>query len=203
MNSKTITLKFKGWLLLCFVMVMALSGRVQAQAVINTPNPPYSGTVTSGARNFVTFVIENTNNVPYRLNQISTFVTPADNNAIYRLYYSPTSISGAGTLLSGWTQIAQTTVGNTVAAAGYDVLPFTGLNFEIPANTQYRFALGVPPAPISPAGTINNVTVAAPNSLSSNGIILKLGDFQIAGLNVGYSGSLSNPSLNLSSNPVF
>src|SRR6188768_4173271 len=131
MKSKTITLKIKKWLLLCFVFMTALFGMANAQAVITTPNPPFTPNQSLSGRNFITFVIENTNNIPYNLNQISTYVIATDNNAVYRLYCSTTNLSGPGNVYNDFTLIA-TSGTNTVVAPGYDVLPFAGLNFQIP-----------------------------------------------------------------------
>src|SRR5688572_2031298 len=96
MKSKTTTRmpRARMFLSLILFLVMSTSEFLNAQAVIQTPNPPYNGNQSTAGRNFITFVIENTNNVPYTLNEISTYVKTTDNNAFYRLYYSPTSISG-------------------------------------------------------------------------------------------------------------
>src|SRR5690606_24876625 len=65
---------------------------------------------------------------------------------------------------------------------------FTGLNFLIPNNTQYRFAVW------SAAYTHYSGAAGppAPSTFTSGGVTLKVGDVQIGGGNVGYGGS-NNP----------
>jgi len=128
MKSKT-TLKFKKWLLLCFVFVTALLGMADAQVIIQTPNPPFNGSTAGGTRNFVSFIIENSSNTPYNLTEISTYVVAANNNAIYQLSYKTIPLSGPDTITS-FIPIA-TSAANAFVGVGVDVLPFAGLNFQI------------------------------------------------------------------------
>src|SRR5688572_10483725 len=132
MKSKTTTRmpRARMFLSLILFLVMSTSEFLNAQAVIQTPNTPYNGNQSSSGRNFVTFIIENTNNVPYTLNEITTMVrsgtiTPTfsfspDSNAVYKLYYStnlsgPGIIPGVGAFFNEFTHIA-TSANNPVTA---------------------------------------------------------------------------------------
>lgn len=169
-------------------LVLFMGTKLTAQTTITTlPNPPYNGGNSLGSPSQIAFVIENTNGFPILLTAISNWCNTTENNAIWQLYYSATSLSGTTTDVTAapWTLIA-TSLATPVAVNGITPLNFPALSFTIPAGTQYRFAL----RNTGPGNTRYSGTAAiTPNSFTGGGVNLKLGDVQIAGLNVGYSGS--------------
>src|SRR5690554_1911805 len=149
----------------------------------------------------ITFAIQNTNSVPVTLNGLD-FYMDAGTNQSYQLWYNATSITGAPGIINaanGWVSIAgpQNAAPTDTVNGVYPV--FTGIDFEIPANTTYRFALTG-----TGAGNFSyyNAT-GAPNSFSSEGINLLVGDNSAGGTgNVGYSGQ--NPyTTGITTNPRF
>jgi trimeric autotransporter adhesin len=159
-----------------------------SQVTLTTlPNPPYNGTNGLGGPAQITFVIENTNTSGMFLTGVSNWATTANNNSVWELYYTSTALSGPSTdvTTAPWSLVA-TSQPTTVTATGITPLNFPGLNFFIPGNTQYRFALrNLGPGNVAYSGT----GAITPNSFSSGGINLLLGDVQIGGQSVGYSGT--------------
>lgn len=176
----------------CYLLLIVLlicSAGLQSQTTITTlPNPPYNGGNSLGAPGQVTFVLDNTNAGPIVITGIGNYCTTAEDNAIWQLYYSTTSLSGAVADMSagGWALIA-TSFPTPVTATGITPLNFTGLNFIVPGSTQYRFALkNTNTGSIRYSGT---GTAIAPNTFSDGGVNLLCGDATLDGIQVGYSGT--------------
>src|SRR5688572_19704125 len=175
-------------IVLFFSLLVFTVANVSAQTTITTlPNPPYNGGNSLGSPASIAFVIENTNGFPINITAISNWCTATENNSIWQLFYTATALSGGSPdiTIAPWNLIA-TSLATPVAATGITPLNFPGLSFTIPANTQYRFALRNQ----GPGNTRYSGTgVIAPNSFTAGGAVLKLGDVQIAGATVGWSGS--------------
>jgi len=175
---------------ICFLFASLFSPvTITAQTTITTSdNPPYNGGNSLGSPAQVSFVLENTNGFPILLTGVSNWCTTAENNSIWELYYTSTELSGASTnvTIAPWTLVA-TSLATPVSATGITPLNFVGMSFTIPAGIQYRFALrNTGPGSVRYSGTGTAIT---PNTYSGGGVNLKLGDVQIAGSNVGYSGT--------------
>ncbi len=149
----------------------------------------------------ITFAVQNTNSVPVTLEGLD-FYMDAGSNQSYQLWYNATTITGAPGIINaanGWVSIAGPL---NVAPSGTTngVYPvFTGIEFEIPANTTYRFVLTG-----TGAGNFTYYNASGtPNSFSSEGINLLVGDNSAGGTgNVGYSGQ--NPyTTGIATNPRF
>ncbi len=172
---------------------------VHAQTTITTlPNPPYNGGNSAGTPSQITFVIENSNSGGIFLTGISNWCLAADNNSIWELYYTASALSGPSTnvTIAPWTLVATSQL-TSVVGTGITPINFAGLSFFIPGNTQYRFALrATGPGTVRYSGTGTAIT---PNTFSDGGVNLLLGDFQIAGANVGLSG----PGTGLTNNPRY
>jgi len=172
-----------------FLLSFFAVGKLQAQTTITTlPNPPYNGGNSLGGPSNITFVLNNTNPFPVNLTEIGNWCTTTENGSIWQLYFTATALSGTSTDVTAapWTLVA-TSGATTVAATGITSLNFTGLSFTIPAGTQYRFALrNTGPGNTRYSGTGSAIT---PNSFTDGGVTLLGGDAQIAGVNVGYSGT--------------
>ena len=102
------------------------------------------------------------------------------------LWVSATSLSGAPVVgAPGWSLLASNTI--TISTA---VLPvFSGLTFQLAANTTYRFAVR------SSTGITYGNATTAPNSFIGDGVTLATGNFLVGGSNVGYSGTWPNGTL--------
>lgn len=166
----------------------------------NVGSTGYTGTNSCGtgaAGNcYITFLVENGSAVPIVLDEVGLWTGTANNGNTVDLYVSTTSLSGpiTGNFLpatppAGWSLAATGVIGGITATQINTVL--TNIGFNIPANTSYRFS-------IVPSGTVNysgtGAGTASPNSFNSvgNNVFLRVGDFQIGGLNVGYGGT-NNP----------
>lgn len=171
---------------LSLLIVLVSVNRLNAQTTIATP---YTGPFTffASPANAASFVIENTNAGAVILTGVSQYCETSENNSVWELYYSATSLSGVGTPVPGgnWTLIA--TSGPTPVTSTGVVPVFTGLSFPIPGGTQYRFVM----RNTGPGNAAYASDAATPsvNLISSGGINLKTGTNQIAGQNVGYSGN--------------
>src|SRR5690554_810653 len=149
----------------------------------------------------ITFAIQNTNSVPVTLNGLD-FYMDAGTNQSYQLWYNATNITGAPGIINaanGWVSIAGP-LNVSPSGTTNGVYPvFAGIEFEIPANTTYRFTLTG-----TGAGNFSYYNASgAPNSFSSEGINLLVGDNSAGGTgNVGYSGQ--NPyTTGIATNPRF
>lgn len=159
------------------------------QVSLTTINEPaYNGGNGVTGNSCVTFVIENTNSSAWLLSDLEVYFQTASNGAHVDLWYSASSLSGAPTVGSPtWTKITATSATISVPANGY-IPVFSNLNFIIPGNTSYRFAVQSD-LNIRYSGT----AAITPNSFSSGGLILKCGDAQVASANVGYGGAFPTP----------
>ena len=144
--------------------------------------------VPAGTAAAITFAIQNTNAQARVLTKVDCAARADQPNNTYKLWYSTTSLSGVPVVAEpAWTLIA---TGNpiTIAADGITTV-LDNMSFTIPGNTQYRFALttdnGIRYSGIT-AGT------PTPNSFTSGGFTLKVGNSQIGGANIGYGGALAS-----------
>ncbi len=191
------TLKLKTTILkhtLILLLAVLSLAQVSAQGSLTTTYAVASGiaSTTTG----ITFVIQNTNATSRVLTQIdqywNTAITTAG-PATVKLWMTTTDLSGVGggVVTPTWNVMATNTV--NVAATG--VIPvFTGLSIVIPAGAQYRFAIE------SNNGVAYGAATSTPNNITADGVVLKTGDAQIAGANVGYA---LNPAPTLANNPRF
>ncbi len=174
---------------LVFGLLSGFSIAVNAQTTITTiPNPPYNGGNGLGGPANVTFTLNNTNPYGVNLTAISNWCQVTENGSLWQLYYTATALSGTSTdvTIAPWTLVANS-LATPVAATGITPLNFPGLSFTIPASTTYRFALrNLGPGTIRYSSTGAAIT---PNSFTDQGVTLGLGDFQVAGGSVGYSGT--------------
>ena len=130
-------------IVLLFSLLLFSFAAIKAQTTITTlPNPPYNGGNSLASPANISFVIENTNSFPINITSISNWCTTAENNSLWQLWYSATSLSGTvvDVTVAPFSQIASS-LATPVAASGITQLNFPGLNFTIPASTQYRFVL--------------------------------------------------------------
>ena len=189
--TSKIKLSFK---YVCLIIILGFSfGKMMAQGSVGTTYTPVSG--ISGGNVGITFVIENTNATPRVLTQIDMFwnVAFSEGPNTATLWYSATSLSGLSNVTTPtWTKVASNSTIN-IAATG-TIPTFTGLNFVIPANTQYRFAIE------TSSGVAYGGSTTTPNNFTADGVVLKTGNFLIAGSNVGYA---LNPFPVLRNNPRF
>ena len=160
-----------------------------AQTTLTTlPNPPYNGGNSLVTGSQISFVLNNTNGFPVLLTGLGQWCTTANNGTIWDLYYTATALSGPETnvTVAPWILVA-TSSATSATATGITPLTFPGLSFTIPAGTQYRFALrNTNQGSTFYSGT---GTGLSPNSFTGGGVSLLTGDVQIAGANVGYSGT--------------
>lgn len=163
-----------------------------SQVTLTTINEAaYNGSNGVAGVSGITFVIENNNSSPWLLNDLQVYFKTASNGATVDLWYTSTSLSGSPSIVSPtWAKVNTTSATITVAANGF-VPVFTGLNFLIPANTTYRFAVQSSSS-ISYSGS----GVITPNSFTVNGLTLKCGDAQVSGAAVGYGGAFPSSLTN-------
>lgn len=177
---------YKIWLSIisCFLLFSNLSyGQITAINTVYTAGSATTGNAGTGMG--ITFSIQNTNNYAIILRDIE-YQTPAS-TLNWELWYSATSLQGNPGNIStniGWIQIVTPTPYTAATAGKHPVL--SGLNFTIPANTTYRFAL------VNSATSISYYNAsAAPNLFSANGVNLLVGNH---GSTVGYSGQYQSSS---------
>lgn len=174
--------------LVCAVLAMGFA--TKAQTIITTTGADYTGANATGIPGAVTFGVENTNATSVVLSAVGTYLANTDPSSVFTLWYTPTQLTGAPTInnANGWTQIA---AGGSVAP------PFTsgivnvisGMNFSIPGNTIYRFALVSASSAIHYSGTAP--TPASPNVFSASGINLLVSDNSQT---PGYAGTAPSPT---------
>lgn len=122
---------------------------------------------------------------------MGNWISSTDNGVTYTLWQSSTSLSGAVGTLGGptWTTVASSVVsGISSATLGVNNV-INGMNYLIPAGAIYRFTLHTT-GTNRYSGT--GVGTASPNTFTSGGTSLRVGDYQIAGAYVGY-GATNNP----------
>src|SRR5215207_7478972 len=127
--KKSFVSGFYGKVLL-FLAILFSGSRLNAQTITT----PYTGGLTSfAAPANIGFVVENTGS-PIILTAVGQYCETTENNSIWELYFSATSLSGTGTPVPGpdWTLVA--TSGATPVLANGIVPVFTGLSFPIPAG---------------------------------------------------------------------
>ncbi len=189
-----ITLKLKQALqFVClFCLVLLTFGKTMAQGTLTTTNTPTSG--ITGASSGITFDLQNSSATARVLTTVNVYWDPAQSsNPTARLWVTTTSLSGPGSVTSPvWTAITGF-VPITVTTAG--IIPtFSGLNFTLAANTQYRFAIE------STNGIKYGNSATTPNIYTTDSVSLQVGNYLLGGLNVGYA---LNPAPNLANNPRF
>ncbi len=174
--------------------------QINAQTLTTESGTGYTATNSRGNVNSqVSFIIENTNAFPVVLNQVDSYFDPgviggSVTGSAITLWYSSTSLSGPMTTTGPTWQIAGSGTLGTVSAAGY-YTAISGMSFSIPASTTYRFAFQ------SSLGISYSNPGATPNTFTSGGVSLKVGDFQISGVNIGYAGDFPGPATQF--NPRF
>lgn len=145
--------------------------------------------VPAGTPGTITFVVQNSNAQGRILNKIDCFARVDQPDNVFKLWYSATSLSGVPTVAAPvWTLVATGTP-VTVSTDGVTTV-IDNINFAIPANTQYRFALETSNG-IGYTGT--TAGTPSPNSFTSGGCTLKVGSNLVAGQAVGYGGAFPNP----------
>ena len=188
-------MKQKTTLLWLLAIALFCGSKLFAQPVttITTglPNAASSLAATAAA---ITFTITNNNSYGIILTSLDFYRASNQNGQTFNLRYHTTNLSGqTSPTVSTWPIIA-TTVSGTVTTTAIHPL-FTTLNFTIPANTTYRFAIQ------HGGGSLNYGGAATtPNSYTANGVTLGRGNYQINGQNVGYAGSSGST---LAFNPRF
>lgn len=171
-------------------VVVSMAAPALAQSTtINTHTMASSGytggtSTGSGGTKFITFAVHNASGAPIKLTDVGNWTAVAHNGQNSTLYYSSTSLSGTvGTLpTSGWDTVSSQTVAGITATTVNPVN--TNMNFIIPNNTTYRFA-------ILTTGTNYYSSSGSPNSFTVNGVSLYAGNYQIGGANVGYAATLT------------
>ncbi len=136
-------------LLLLFFFAGIIPAKAQFPIATNYTSNPNATIFSVPGPHYILFSLYNSNSYPVSLTDVSTFhVSEADlggglilsnNGATYSLLYSNSSLTGAPAAITTWPL-----VGNSapVYATTIGVIPvITGLNFSIPPNTEYRFAL--------------------------------------------------------------
>lgn len=178
-------------LLVCLTFSIASTN---AQTTLNTTvgSTGYTGTNSAGNGYGITFVIENTTGSPILLTDVGDWTSTADNGKTFSLYYSSTSLSGTPATTfpaSGWTLVDSNTVSGLSSSTLAVNNVITGMTFLIPGGVTYRFSL-VTTGTRRYSGT--GAGTCTPNTFTSAGISLYVGDYQISGSYVGY-GYTNNP----------
>ena len=115
---------------------------------------------------YILFNIYNSNSYPVSLTDVNTLHfaeadlgggnTLSNNGATYSLLYSNTSLTGAPSAITTWPLVGNS---SPIYATTNAIIPvITGLNFTIPPNTEYRFAL------------VSNDTMVVAGGLDINGL---------------------------------
>jgi PKD repeat protein len=184
----------------CLLFLTLLLNAVMAQVTLNTTvgSTGYNGTNNSGTNSFITFVIENFSTSTITLDKVANWTSTTDNGLNYTLYYSTSSLSGPVTTdingfpSTGWFIAAgpQTVSGIVTPSLSVNTV-MNAVNFPIITGATYRFALFTTGLN-SYSGTGTAPGACTPNTFSNAGVNLKVGDYQIGGMNVGY-GFTNNP----------
>src|SRR5690625_4533595 len=131
---------FSMMFLLLFTWNIGINYNVYAQTTISTAGS-FSNNNGSGT---VTFNFENSNSDDVLITEIKG-VTGTSGNVAVEFWYHPNPVNGTPGVIStanGWIQVESgsiTGVGNTTTTTLQDF--FTNLNFIVPANTTYGFAV--------------------------------------------------------------
>lgn len=170
-----------------FLLLAVFSfGSADAQQVtIATGLPSSASSGSSTGPSVVTFCIANNRPTPVTLVGLDNYMSTSNASTVWKLFYSSTSLSGTPNVTT-WTVI-DSIAGPTVTGTGIFGL-FPVLNFSIPANTTYRFAVQTTASIINYGGA-----ATTPTSQSIANIELSRGSYTIGGANVGYAGTASSP----------
>ncbi len=188
------------------VLCIGVASVASAQTVSTASGSNYLGNLSINNTNplTVSFVIENTTASAVAITDVSTMLAPFGAVALpgdpttIKMFASTTSLSGDFDIsTAAWTQVG---IGNTVVPAALATVPvITGANHIIAAGTQQRIVLEISKG-MRISGPFIGDPMPTPNIFSNGGINLKVGDHQIAGLNVGWGGVSPTGSGNT---PVF
>lgn len=176
---------------LSLMFAILLNGAVQSQTITVGPNPPFDGTALLAGKSNISFVVENTNAYAINITGIANFCNLSENNSVWALYASNSSISGVSgnmTASPAWTLVA-TSSPTSVVTPGITQLNFPSLNFSIASNTRWRFALQHTSANPSSIRYTWTGTPIATNSFTRDGVNLYIGDYRINNNAVGYAGT--------------
>ncbi len=184
---KCYSASFTKFMMSLMLMLSTSLAFAQPTTLITLPNPPFDGQTSLGGPSNISFVLQNTNPYAVNVTGISNWLTTSENNSVWELWYSETALSGNSTniTIAPWTQVA---VSQPTPATGTGIAPinFPGLSFSIPANTMYRFVL----RNMGPGNTrYSGTSSISPNNFAGGGVNLLVGDFQVNGAAVGYSGT--------------
>lgn len=182
-------------------LIIITSNNLLAQTTKITTAAPnctgYDGNNYLGQDATITFVISNNKNSDILLTEIETFKSTAGpsfpaNPAKFNLWYTATSLSGSPIVSSPvWIKLTPETPASINLVPGYNTI-FTGLDFIIPANTTYRFALESLTGIAYSGGLAPGY--ASPSILTADSVSLVLGDSKINNQSVGYASSYPNSS---------
>ncbi len=183
-------LRFK--LILFSFTTLLISVSVSAQTTITTNYTTY-GSGSGGTTNAtMLFVIQNTNPGAIILTDVGYWISANQTWSGTMLWYKASPLQGAPgaiTVANGWTQIGGTQTTTTTTEGYYPVR--TNLNFTIPANTSYRFALAA-----GNNSMIMGSSTCVPNIFTATGVNLLVGNHQAGGTgDVGFWGPFSSPFL--------
>jgi subtilisin-like proprotein convertase family protein len=183
------------------VLLLGTSGFASAQTVLSTASGTgYGGdlSVANTAPLSVSLVVQNTTASAVALTDLSTQLGPfagisaPGDPLTTKLWASTTSLSGIYDVTApGWAEIG---TGAAVVPAAVTVTPvITGINYIIPAGAQVRLVIECTKG-LRISGPFAGFPLPTPNSFTNAGLVLKLGDNQISGANVGWGGLTSNPN---------
>ncbi len=199
--------KVTGFVAMLFTMLFLTIGGINAQTISTAGGSNYLGnlSINNPSPLNVSFVIQNTTGASIALTDVSTMMAPftgvsvAGDPSVTKLFVSSTSLSGIYDYsTAAWTQIAS---GNATVPATLSVVPvITGINYIIPAGAQLRFVLELSKGLRISSNLIGD-PMPTPNVFSDGGVNLQLGNFQIAGQNVGYGGVA--PTAPAANTPIF
>lgn len=173
----------------CTVLLSLISNIINAQSFTIATNYTNYGSGSLGATNCtITFAIENNNPSPIDIMEVA-YIMPAASTQTWQLWYKPTPLTGVPGAVNagnGW-DIASTAQTVTSTVAGVTTI-LTNVNFSIPANTTWRFAV------VTNSGSMQyGATATVPNIFTQNGVSLLVGDNPIS---TGYAGSQTGPTFN-------
>ena len=185
----------KKFLFVCLLFLLGCNAII-AQTTISTATGTTGYTGTNGVlgASCITFNVNNTNAYAITLDAVETYksATYPGATATFSLWYSSVSLSGADTIKApNWTQIITNTAPTTLTV-GYNTI-FTSLGFNIPAGTEYRFAIQSDNG-IGYSGAAAGA--CSPSILTQDGVDLKLGETQVNSAYVGYAGAFPIPPNN-------
>ncbi len=186
--QNTKSFRFSFFLLLTAVLSNVASA--QTLSTIGGTNYGAASIFPAGNAAAITFVVQNANTSPRILTKVDCFAAADQPENTYSLWYSATSLSGAPTIGSPIWTLAATGLPISAAANGIETV-LDNISVVIPANTQYRFALATTNG-IRYTGT--TAGAPSPNNFSAGGLTLRVGNSQIAGVNVGYGGGFPSPA---------